>query len=179
MSGSSAVGPGGGAIHSAAALEQLGAKPALGMAGAGAVDAGQLGLGSAGSAGGAVDSLGAAGSAELAGGHVGEALSHGNGSGGGAAAVSRAGALAAGDMTAALTGGGVGFVQTPHDGQLMIVPSRGNNIDGQVLQAAMVDAQMKGMPPAQAAALALEQQGAVVYQRPWGDWVGALTRVCL
>ena len=84
--------------------------------------------------------------------------------------------MAATDMAEALDGGGVGFVQTPHDGQLMAVPGKGAALDTGALQSAMVNAQMEGAPQAGAAAQALEQQGFTVYQRPWGDWVSKLVR---
>lgn len=90
--------------------------------------------------------------------------------------LSRPGSVAAKDVEQALQHGPLGFLQSPHDGQMMVVRSAGTKVDTAALQQAAVQAQMDGVPANQAMAQALEKQGHAVYQRPWGDWSGPLSR---
>ena len=85
--------------------------------------------------------------------------------------ISQSGGIAAGDVASAVNSDGPSFLQTPGEGQLMVLPNEGAGAIDQVkLQAAMVDAQMQGKPVSSAIADSLGQQGYEVYSRGWGDW---------
>jgi len=112
---------------------------------------------------GGVSELSKAGIA--AGGHSGAAA--------GPTALSRSGGMAATDVASALEGGDLAFMQTPAEGQLMVLPSPGAQaLDQSALTNAMVDAQMAGTPVGDAVAMSLQESGYTVYRREWGDWTG-------
>jgi hypothetical protein len=93
-------------------------------------------------------------------------------------AFARRGGLAPGDVASTVHPGGMSVLQTPQDGQLMVVASQSATpLEPDALTRAAVDAQMAGRPAAQGMSDALAQQGYAVYERPWGDFLGKFVRV--
>jgi hypothetical protein len=148
---------------------------ASGTPGIGDVSAGQ-GLsrvsGSTGGPGG-VDLQGAASQGALgrAAGDVGSSSAHSAG-----ISTSRAGALAPSDVASTVRPDEVSFLQSPSDGQLMMVPSdAAKPIDQAAFGSSVVDAQMAGNSQA-AMAQTLSDSGYVVYERGTGDWFGEFVK---
>lgn len=93
-------------------------------------------------------------------------------------AVARAGGLASGDVAAAVNPRELGFLATPSEGQLMVIPTEAaSHLDEALLSARIVDAQMQGASVDSAVSQALEESGYAVYTRGHGDYVGAFQRV--
>jgi Rhs element Vgr protein len=87
--------------------------------------------------------------------------------------VSQRGGLAAKDVAGAVSDKGPSVLQSPGDGQLLVVPKDGAAaVDPSKLSSMMVDAQMEGQAVDGAIASALQDQGYAVYKRGWGDWMG-------
>jgi hypothetical protein len=155
-----------------------------------AVDAGDAaaaaGAGSSGSSGiGPGVPLAAAGGAVTLG-AIGVGAATAGGGGGEAAAdkasqaLSRAGGLAPEDVYETVSHDSLSFLQTPGEGQLMVVPTEGAQaIDNARLSSAMVDAQMDGVPVGDAVSQTLSDSGYVVYQRGWGDYVGEFVQAAV
>ena len=79
----------------------------------------------------------------------------------------RQGGLAANDFAKTVQQGGPAVLQSPSDGQLLIVPKdRAKALDQAKLQNAMVQAQMSGQSVDNAIASALQEQSYGVYKRP-------------
>jgi type VI secretion system secreted protein VgrG len=120
-------------------------------------------------AGGATPAIGAFGGAAAA-------------AGAGAAAkptgtiVTRSGAFGADSVARAVNGNGphgATFLQSPNEGQLMVVPTQAARpIPAHVLRAEVVEHQMSGMPSSDAYAAALKDHGYAVYERPWDSLSG-------
>jgi hypothetical protein len=93
-------------------------------------------------------------------------------------AFARRGGLAATDVASTVAPSGMSVLQTPQDGQLLVVASQSAQpLDPSSLTSAAVDAQMAGRPSSQAMSDALAERGYAVYERPWGDYVGPFVRV--
>ncbi|MBI4954318.1 MAG: hypothetical protein HY908_20000, partial [Myxococcales bacterium] len=93
-------------------------------------------------------------------------------------AFARPGGLAASDLASNVGSEGLTFLQSPSEGQLMVVPTRhAVPLDGAALEGSLVDAQMDGRPVGDAMSGALEEKGYLVYRRPAGDFWGELVRV--
>ena len=72
----------------------------------------------------------------------------------------------------------VGFLQSPSEGQLMVVPTDGaTTLNEAELSSAMVEAQMQGKPVSGVVSQTLGTRGYAVYQRAWGDFWGEFVRV--
>jgi hypothetical protein len=124
--------------------------------------------GGSGPDGGAV--AGALGGAAAVAGVAGVAVYAGEG-------FARDGGLTASDVSSTVSTDEPTFLMSPGEGQLMTVPGESAQpLDQGVLSRSMVDAQMDGQPVSQALASTLDGMGYTVYQRPWGDWTGALVR---
>src|SRR5690606_36235788 len=88
-------------------------------------------------------------------------------------AISQPGALSATEVAAGVSDQTSVLLQSPSDGQILVVPSAGaERVDRAALSAAMVEAQMEGAAAKQGMAEALADRGYTVYTRPWGDWKG-------
>jgi hypothetical protein len=84
--------------------------------------------------------------------------------------LTRSGGLGADGVANAVNGspGQATFLQTPNEGQLMIVPTQAARpVAGPALSAQVVEHQMGGMPSSDAFAAALQDHGYAVYERPW------------
>jgi type VI secretion system secreted protein VgrG len=93
-------------------------------------------------------------------------------------AVSQPGALSAGDVAASVSEETALLLQSPGDGQILVMPAAGAaRVDPQAVSAAMVEAQMEGTPASTGIAEALAERGYAVYTRPWGDWQGPFVQV--
>jgi hypothetical protein len=80
--------------------------------------------------------------------------------------VSRAGGLAPEDVVTTMTFDSLGFMQSPTEGQLMVVPTTDAVAPSPaVVEQAMVNAQMNGEPVEQAIAMTLNDHGFGVYHR--------------
>ena len=83
------------------------------------------------------------------------------------------GGLGASDVAKTVSKDGPAVLQSPGDGQLLVLPNDGvAPVDSAKLQGLMVDAQMQGKPVDSAITSALEGEGYSVYKRSWGDWTG-------
>lgn len=92
----------------------------------------------------------------------------------GGEALAKRGGLGANDFVATVKQDGPAFLQSPGDGQLMVVPEQGARaLDATTMQAAMAQAQMSGKPVSTAVADVLGQQGYTVYTREYGDYMSA------
>lgn len=97
---------------------------------------------------------------------------------GGAAVTSRAGGIGAHDVVSAVRPGQLGFLQSPAEGQRMIVPTeRALALDPSAVNQHLVEAQLQGKAPAAAMNDLLDASGYAVYQRPWGDFAGPFEAV--
>jgi hypothetical protein len=88
--------------------------------------------------------------------------------------LTRSGGLGADGVANAVNGspGQATFLQTPNEGQLMVVPTQAARpVSAPALSAQVVEHQMGGMHSSDAFAQALQDQGYAVYERPW-DAVG-------
>jgi type VI secretion system secreted protein VgrG len=87
--------------------------------------------------------------------------------------VSRNGGLASHDLVTAVGPQQVGFLQSPSEGQLMVIPSeKAVPLDPALVNAKLVEAQLAGQPQQAAMNGVLEANGYAVYERAWGDWSG-------
>jgi hypothetical protein len=92
--------------------------------------------------------------------------------------LTRTGGLSATDVAGTVRPSNVAFLQTPGEGQLMVVPTEtAAALSEAELGSAMVDAQMQGRPVSSAVSEVLGQRGYAVYERAWGDFWGELVRV--
>jgi hypothetical protein len=92
---------------------------------------------------------------------------------GGAAVTSRAGGIGAHDVVGAVRPGQLGFLQSPVEGQRMIVSTeRALALDPTVVNQHLVEAQLQGKAPGAAMNDLLDASGYAVYERPWGDFAG-------
>jgi hypothetical protein len=99
-------------------------------------------------------------------------------SGAGSVMLTRTGGLSATDVAGTVRPSNVAFLQTPGEGQLMVVPTEtAAALSEAELGSAMVDAQMQGRPVSSAVSEVLGQRGYAVYERAWGDFWGELVRV--
>jgi len=88
-------------------------------------------------------------------------------------ALSQPGGLSASDLANHVSSETPSLLQSPGDGQLLVIPSEGAKaVDAGTLSSRVVDAQMAGRPAAKGMADALAEQGFSVYERPWNDWFG-------
>lgn len=88
-------------------------------------------------------------------------------------ALSQPGGLSASDLAKHVSSETPSLLQSPGDGQLLVIPSQGAKVlDAGALSSKVVDAQMGGSPAAKGMAEALAEQGFTVYERPWDDWLG-------
>ncbi|MBI4701653.1 MAG: DcrB-related protein, partial [Deltaproteobacteria bacterium] len=86
-------------------------------------------------------------------------------------ALSRAGGLAGADVAGTVNPRGLSFLQSPSDGQIMVVPTdKAVPLDSAELDRRMVHAQMNGTPAKGALSDALGENGYAVYERPAGDY---------
>ena len=112
---------------------------------------------------------------------VGSAAAAGNGEGavrGAGQALSRRGGLAGNDVSDVVSSTDVSFLQSPGDGQLMVVPTdTASALDSAKVSAAMVEGQMNGTNVSTSLAGSLQESGYAVYSRGWGDWVGEFVQV--
>jgi hypothetical protein len=91
--------------------------------------------------------------------------------------LTRAGGMGAGDVAGQVSQAGPSVLQSPGDGQLLVMPTSGAEpLDEAQLSSLMVDAQMEGKPASQAIQSALGERGYEVYQRQWGDWLSPFVR---
>ncbi len=91
----------------------------------------------------------------------------------GGEALAKRGGLGTNDFVATVKQDGPSFLQSPGDGQLMVVPEPGARaLDSMSMNAAIAEAQMTGQPVNKAVADALGQQGYTVYTREYGDYMG-------
>ncbi|MFT3764692.1 MAG: type VI secretion system tip protein TssI/VgrG [Minicystis sp.] len=90
------------------------------------------------------------------------------------AIVTKSGALGADSVARSVNGStGATFLQSPNEGQLMIVPTQAARpVAPEVLSAQVVEHQMGGMPSSDAFAAVLKEHGYVVYERPWDSISG-------
>jgi type VI secretion system secreted protein VgrG len=88
--------------------------------------------------------------------------------------VTKSGAFGAGSVAHAVNGTqGATFLQSPSEGQLMIVPTHAARpVAADVLSAHVVEHQMSGMPSGDAFTKVLEEHGYAVYERPWDSVSG-------
>jgi hypothetical protein len=92
--------------------------------------------------------------------------------------LTRMGGLVAEDIAGTVSPSQVGFLQTPAEGQLMVVPSdRAAALSPAEVQSTMLDAQMDGRPVKSAVSGLLAERGYAVYERPWGDFWSEFVRV--
>jgi type VI secretion system secreted protein VgrG len=159
---------GSGARQPATVARSAGVETAVAQAPAGAAGAGSAG---AGVAGGVATSA----TAGTAAGTTAATVSSDDKSG---TVLTRDGGLTSSDVASSVGTDGPSYLQTPAQGQLMVVPSEGAQpLDEARIRAAMVEAQMDGKPVTPAIARSLEEQGYTTYQRGWDDWWGALKRL--
>jgi hypothetical protein len=92
--------------------------------------------------------------------------------------VTRAGGFSAPGVAHAVNGTkGATFLQSPNEGQLMIVPTQASRpVAPDLLSAQVVDHQMGGMPSSDAFAAVLKDHGYAVYERPWDSVSGAFVQ---
>ncbi|APR86660.1 Rhs element Vgr protein [Minicystis rosea] len=88
--------------------------------------------------------------------------------------VTRSGAFGADTVARSVNGtNGATFLQSPNEGQLMIVPTQGARpVAANLLSAQVVEHQMSGMPSSDAFAAVLKEHGYLVYERPWDSLSG-------
>jgi hypothetical protein len=92
--------------------------------------------------------------------------------------LTRMGGLVAEDVAGTVSPSQVGFLQTPTEGQLMVVPSdRAAQLSPAEVQSTMLDAQMDGRPVKSAVSGLLAERGYAVYERAWGDFWSEFVRV--
>ena len=92
----------------------------------------------------------------------------------GGEALAKRGGLGPNDFASTVKQDGPAFLQSPGDGQLMVVPEPGAKaIDPGAMRATMAQAQMTGQPVSKAVADSLGQQGYSVYTREYGDYTSA------
>lgn len=73
---------------------------------------------------------------------------------------------------------GATFLQSPTEGQLMVVRTAGaRELDPAALGSEVVDAQMEGQPVSASVARRLGNEGYAVYERPWGNFEGDFVKV--
>lgn len=95
------------------------------------------------------------------------------GGGHGGLVVARGGGLAAQDVAAVVRPGQLGFLQSPSEGQLMVIPTEtAVPLSESVTKAEFVEAQLAGHSQNSAMNNVLRANGYAVYERPWGDWSG-------
>ncbi len=95
----------------------------------------------------------------------------------GPAMLSRSGGIGAGDVAASVRHDKPTLLQSPGDGQLLVMPDSGAQpVDPSRLSDMMVDAQMAGRPASTAIETELEHQGYRVYRRDYGDWMSEFVR---
>jgi hypothetical protein len=93
-------------------------------------------------------------------------------------AVSRAGGLAPEDVVTTVSYDSLGFMQSPVEGQMMIVPTSDSVPPSPaVIEQAMVNAQMNGEPVEQAIASTLGDHGYGVYHRSGDDALGGILQL--
>lgn len=92
-------------------------------------------------------------------------------------ALSQPGGLSASDLAKHVSSETPSLLQSPGDGQLLVIPGQGAKaLDASALSAKVVDAQMAGNPAAKGMAQALSEQGFTVYERSWDDWFGPFVK---
>ncbi len=125
-----------------------------------------IGAGAGGAAG--------AGAGAGAGGGAGKAVASADRfEGYGGDALAKRGGLGTNDFIDTVKQDGPAFLQSPGDGQLMVVPEQGARaLDSASMNAAMAKAQLTGKPVNTAMAEALSAQGYTVYTREFGDYMG-------
>lgn len=93
-------------------------------------------------------------------------------------ALSQPAALSARDVATSVSDETAVLLQTPGDGQILVMPSAGAaGVDPDALSAAMVEAQMAGTGASAGIAEALAGRGYAVYTRAWGDWHGPFVQL--
>jgi hypothetical protein len=88
--------------------------------------------------------------------------------------VTRPGAFGAKSVAGAVNGNsGATFLQSPNEGQLMILPTQGaRQVAPDVMSAQVVEHQMSGMPASDAYTAVLKDHGYAVFERPWDSVSG-------